>query len=60
MKLDSNALIEKLRKQAKKHKLTKSALAAKAGLDNKTLQFFWESDWNPTLDTIEKLEAVFK
>lgn len=53
-------LIEKIRTFAKDRKLTKSALAKKAGFQDTTLRKFWDDDWNPTAKTLSKLEAVMK
>ncbi|WND03796.1 bifunctional phosphopantothenoylcysteine decarboxylase/phosphopantothenate--cysteine ligase CoaBC [Temperatibacter marinus] len=38
--------------------LSKNALACKAGLAPNTLKKFWEDDWNPSLETLQKLEAA--
>lgn len=38
--------------------LTKNALACKAGLAPNTLKKLGQADWNPSLETLQKLEAV--
>lgn len=58
MKISTQNLIDRIRQQAIKNKLTKSGLAKQAGLDNKTLKDFWDNSWNPTAETLRKIEEV--
>ena len=45
---------------ARQYNLSKTAFAKKAGLAPNTLRNFWEGDWNPSADTLMKLEAVMQ
>jgi ribosome-binding protein aMBF1 (putative translation factor) len=47
-----------LRCYAREKNLSKSKFAQEANLDTKTLKLFWEKDWEPTLKTLKKLEAI--
>ncbi|MFC4292605.1 3,4-dihydroxy-2-butanone-4-phosphate synthase [Sphingorhabdus arenilitoris] len=53
----STQLIEKLRKLVTEGGLSKSGLARAAGLHANTLRDLEEADWNPTAETLRKLES---
>ncbi|HTH29303.1 MAG TPA: 3,4-dihydroxy-2-butanone-4-phosphate synthase [Sphingobium sp.] len=53
----STALIESLRGLVTEGGLTRSGLARAAGLHANSLRRLGESDWNPTADTLAKLET---
>jgi transcriptional regulator with XRE-family HTH domain len=52
------AVIARLRGFAEAKGWSKSRFAAEAGLVDTTLRAFHEPNWNPTRETIEKLEAL--
>ena len=52
--------IEHCRAFVRQYNLSKTAFAKKAGLAPNTLRSFWEGDWNPSADTLMKLEAVMQ
>lgn len=56
--INSKIIINKIREYARAQNKAKSNLAVEAGLDAKTLQNFWDENWNPTLTTLQKLEAI--
>lgn len=53
----STQLIEKLRKLVTEGGLSRSGLARAAGLHANTLRDLDQADWNPTAETLRKLEA---
>src|SRR6478736_3355176 len=53
----SSDLIEKIRGLVREGTLSRSGLARAAGLHANSLRRLEESDWNPTADTLGKLEA---
>ncbi len=53
----SSQLIEKLRKLVTEGGLSRSGLARAAGLHANTLRDLDQPDWNPTAETLRKLEA---
>jgi 3,4-dihydroxy 2-butanone 4-phosphate synthase / GTP cyclohydrolase II len=53
----STILIEKLRRLVTEGGLSKSGLARAAGLHANTLRDLEEMDWNPTAETLKKLES---
>ncbi|MDX3901005.1 MAG: 3,4-dihydroxy-2-butanone-4-phosphate synthase [Sphingobium sp.] len=53
----STTLIEKLRSLVSDGGMSRSGLARAAGLHANSLRRLGESDWNPTADTLGKLEA---
>ena len=53
----SSDLIDKIRKLVREGTLSRSGLARAAGLHANSLRRLEESDWNPTADTLGKLEA---
>lgn len=53
----STQLIEKLRKLVTEGGLSRSGLARAAGLHANTLRDLDQSDWNPTAETLRKLES---
>ena len=53
----STQLIEKLRGLVTDGGLSKSGLARAAGLHANTLRDLEHPDWNPTADTLKKLES---
>ena len=53
----SSQLIENLRGLVTDGGLSRSGLARAAGLHANSLRRLGESDWNPTADTLTKLEA---
>jgi 3,4-dihydroxy 2-butanone 4-phosphate synthase / GTP cyclohydrolase II len=53
----STLLIEKLRRLVTEGGLSKSGLARAAGLHANTLRDLEEADWNPTAETLKKLES---
>ena len=57
---DIRMQISQLRAIAQDIGLSKSALAKRAGLAVNTLRNFWDDDWNPSLDTLCKLESALK
>ena len=50
--------IERIRAYARNRGWKKSRLAKEAGMADTVLRDFDEPDWNPTADTIRRLEAV--
>jgi len=50
--------IERIRAYARKQGWKKSRLATEAGMADTVLRDFDEPDWNPTADTIRRLEAI--
>lgn len=60
MKQNIQTLIAEIRAFATANSLTKSSLAKKAGFQDTTLRKFWDDDWNPTANTLSKLEVVIK
>ncbi len=54
----STAAIARLRAWASAKGWTKSRFAGEAGLVDTTLRNFHAPSWNPTVETLEKLEAV--
>ncbi len=50
--------IERIRAYARKQGWKKSRLAKEAGMADTVLRDFDEPDWNPTADTIRRLEAI--
>ena len=52
------AVIARLRGWAEANRWSKSKFAAEAGLVDTTLRAFDAPGWNPTRETLEKLEAV--
>ena len=54
----SSAVIARLRAWAAANEWKKSRLAAEAGLPDTTLRNFDSDEWNPTLDTLERLERT--
>ncbi len=53
----STQLIEKLRNLVSEGGLSRSGLARAAGLHANTLRDLEQADWNPTADTLKKLES---
>jgi DNA-binding XRE family transcriptional regulator len=51
-------VIARIRGFAEDRRLTKSALAGMAGLNDKTLKNFWDDCWNPTRKTMIALERL--
>lgn len=54
----SSAVIARLRAWAAAKGWTKSRFAAEAGVVDTTLRNFDAPTWNPTVETLEKLEAI--
>ncbi len=54
----SSAVIARLQGWAAARRWSKSRFAAVAGVVDTTLRDFHKPDWNPTRETLEKLEAV--
>lgn len=54
----TSAVIARLRAWAAANGWTKSRFAIVAGLRDTTLRGFHQVDWNPTVEILEKLEAV--
>tara|TARA_Y100000310_G_C20557946_1_gene751518 strand:+ start:764 stop:961 length:198 start_codon:yes stop_codon:yes gene_type:complete len=52
----SNEIVHRLRAAAKTHGLSKTSIAKLAGIGDTTLRDFWRSNWNPTLDVLQKVE----
>ena len=52
--------IERVRAFARAQGWTKSRLARQAGMIDTTLRDFHRDDWNPTAETIRRLEAVIR
>ena len=52
------AVVARLRGWAEANQWSKSRFAVEAGLVDTTLRGFDKADWNPTRETLEKLEAV--
>lgn len=50
--------IDRIRAYATARNWTKSRLAREAGMIDTTLRDFHNEDWNPTLETVRRLEAV--
>lgn len=50
--------IARIRAFAREREWTKTRLAREAGLPDTTLRAFRDPAWNPTADTLRKLEAV--
>jgi ribosome-binding protein aMBF1 (putative translation factor) len=50
--------LEKIRAFRRAAGWTKSRLAAEAGLNESVLRFLDRPHWNPTIDTVARLEAV--
>ena len=50
--------IARIRAYADAHGWRKSRLAKEAGMQDTTLRGFDTSDWNPTVETLRKLEAI--
>lgn len=53
-----SSVIARVRAWARHCKLSKSGYAAAVGLRDTTLRAFHQPDWNPTRETLEKLESV--
>lgn len=51
-------VIARIRAYAKANDLSIRGLAMAAGLPPSTLRDFWDPAWNPTAETLRKLEAV--
>lgn len=58
MTINTNLVIKRIRAFAKYKGWTKSRLAFKAKLRDTTLRNFNQPDWNPTIKTLQKLEAI--
>lgn len=58
--MDSNSLIARVRAFAASKNWKPAKFAKAAGLHTNTLRNFDSDDWNPTLDTLRKLEAVIE
>lgn len=54
----SAAAIARIRAWALANNLSKSRFAAQAGIVDTTLRHFHGDNWNPTHETLEKLEAL--
>ncbi len=54
----SDRLIEKVRHLVRENVMSRSGLARAAGLHANTLRDLESEDWNPTADTLRKLESV--
>jgi 3,4-dihydroxy 2-butanone 4-phosphate synthase / GTP cyclohydrolase II len=50
--------INRIRAYARKQGWKKSRLAKEAGMSDTVLRDFDKPDWNPTADTIRRLEAI--
>ena len=53
-----SSVITRVRAWARHCNLSKSGYAAAVGLRDTTLRAFHQPDWNPTRETLEKLESV--
>lgn len=58
--MDSNALISRVRSFAAEKGWKPARFARTAGLHPNTLRNFDNEAWNPTLETLRKLEAVIE
>ncbi|NJC34912.1 3,4-dihydroxy 2-butanone 4-phosphate synthase/GTP cyclohydrolase II [Sphingomonas jejuensis] len=56
----SSILIDRLRDIVEAGEITRSGLARAAGLHPNSLRRLGESDWNPTADTLQKLERFLQ
>ncbi len=56
--MEIEASIRRIRAYAQAAGLSKGRLAVRAGLRDTTLRRFDHVDWNPTLETLRKLQAV--
>lgn len=56
--MDTVHLVARLRAYAKAQGWNKWEFARQAGLRDTVLRRFEEADWNPTVDTLRKLEAL--
>lgn len=54
----TSTVVARIRAYAVHQGWTKSRLASEAGLPDTTLRHFDRGSWNPTLDTLRKLEAI--
>jgi ribosome-binding protein aMBF1 (putative translation factor) len=54
----SDAAIARIKAWAAANSWSKSRYAAEAGVVDTTLRHFHQADWNPTRETLAKLEAV--
>lgn len=50
--------IKRIRAYAKANNITKSRLALDAGLSDRALKDFWTEAWNPTLESLRKIEGL--
>lgn len=50
--------IRRIRAYAEFRKWKKSRLAVEAGMPDTTLRDFHKADWNPTAETLRRLEAI--
>lgn len=56
--MDSSYALDRLRAYARQKGWKKSRFAKEAGLSDTVLRDFDKPDWNPTIDTVRRLEAI--
>lgn len=55
---DVDVVIARIRAYMARSHLTRGGIAAKAGLQESSIRYIAQPDWNPTAETLRKLTAV--